>query len=97
MCASASPSVASVPEYLVTFPSASIAAMVSSEKRTRHSVSRYVWTNSRRLHPMANPATMAASKMPVPVADRILSLNSAASGFAPAGATGGTRWTTLCR
>ena len=40
---------------------------------------------------------MAASKMPVPVADRRLSLNSAASGFAPGGATGGTRWTRLCK
>lgn len=93
MRAIASPSVASVPEYLVTLPNASIPAMVNRENRTRHSARPYTRNIARGGKPIANPATTAASRMPVPVAENTFSRNTAASGGALGGATGGTRCT----
>src|SRR2546426_5038895 len=71
--------------------------MVMSEKRTRTNVAQYVVTMSSPNTPITNPATMAATKIPLPVADSQFSLKIASSGFADGGATGGVRCTTLCR
>src|SRR5688572_30090065 len=46
---------------------------------------------------MTIPAIIAANRIPVPVAENRLSRNSAFSGAAAGGATGGTRCTRLCR
>src|SRR5690349_927472 len=46
---------------------------------------------------MTTPATNEAARIPVPVADRTVNLNSAASGGALGGATGGVRWTARWR
>src|SRR5581483_11859232 len=43
-----------------------------------------------------NPVRIAATKTPVPAADNQLTANTAASGFAVSGATGGTLCTRLC-
>ncbi len=61
---------ASAPEYFVTYPNASIAAIVISEYRTVTSVSPYTRTISRGRYPITNPASTADTRMPVPVADR---------------------------
>ena len=42
---------------------------------------------------MRNPAMIPASRIPVPLEERKLSLKIAASGFAPTGTIGGVRWT----
>src|SRR5438552_6937065 len=76
--------------------------MVTSEKRTRTSVSQYVCASSCAPNPMNKPARMADTKIPVPVAASQFSVNTASSGlvgFSGVGVvtTGGVRTTTLCK
>src|SRR2546423_7252593 len=76
--------------------------MVTSEKRTRTSVSQYVRASALPPKPMNHPGRMAATRIPVPVAVSQFSVKTASSGlvgFSAVGAvtTGGVRTTTLCR
>src|SRR6266542_5003286 len=78
-----------------------MAAMVSSEKRMRKIVFRYVRNISRGENPISSPATFAASRIPVPVAESQLNVNTAVSGLVgfsgvAFGTTGGARVTTMC-
>ncbi len=59
---------------MVVKPSASIAAMVSSEKRTSFSVFPYVPIIFGMEMPITRPAMSAAIRMPVPVADNQLNV-----------------------
>ena len=71
-----------------------MAAMVSSEKRTRCKVWPYMRSILPNGIPIKKPAIIAATRMPVPVADAQFSVKTAFSGLASAGTTGGTR--TIC-
>ena len=64
MWARASPSVASVPEYSVTLPTASMAAMVRSENRTRQTVCDKCRQHRARRSPIANPASEGRQQDP---------------------------------
>src|ERR671913_1999106 len=72
-----------------------MAAMVSSDVRTRRTVRQYVRARSAAEHPITSPARMAATRMPVPVADAHDSAKTALS-VTGADTTGGTRSTRLC-
>src|SRR5581483_11392935 len=92
--ANARPMVASTPEYRVRIPSESIAAMVSSEKRTFHTVCHQITNIFPIGTPITKPEMIAAIRIPVPVADTQLNANTAPS-LVGLGTTGGTRCTRL--
>jgi hypothetical protein len=69
---------------------------VRSEWRTRFKVRAYVTSISRTEKPIHTPASRAATRIPVPVADSQLSVKMASSARALA-TTGGTRSTSLSR
>ena len=69
--------------------------MVSSELRIRPRVPSHRRASSRTENPITTPATTPASRIPVPVAESRLSLNSAFSGRSSV-TTGGTRCTRKC-
>src|SRR5690242_7547467 len=73
-----------------------MAAIVISEKRTLYKVFAYWRSMAIGPKPMTNPEMMAATRMPVPLAESQFKLNTALSavGFAT---TGGTRKIKLCR
>src|SRR5437868_8373956 len=75
-------------------PSESIAAIVSSENRTFHTVCHHITTIFPIGTPMMKPEMIAAIRIPVPVADTQLNANTAPS-FVGFGTTGGTRCTRL--
>src|SRR6266404_4732855 len=81
---------------------ASIAAIVTSEYRTRTRVSQYVRAICPAFNPIINPATIPDTRIPLPVADSQFNVNTASSGFVGRSGvgeatTGGERITTLCR
>jgi hypothetical protein len=86
---------ASSPPYLVTYPMASMAAMVSSENRTRCRVPR----NTRPISPgrrrRARPDRMPVRSRAVPVADSGKNSYTAFSAVSLA-TTGGVRTTSRC-
>ena len=69
LAANARPIVESEPEYRVTVPRASMAAMVSSEYFTRFNVFKYVLKSLPKLIPNSSPEMMPVSSSAVPVAD----------------------------
>ena len=76
--------------------------MVRSEKRTRTKVSRYVENNSPKGNFMSKPKQIAATRIPVPVAESQLTTNTASSGLVGfsdvgSGTTGKVRATDLSR
>src|SRR5258705_13760216 len=87
VCVNARPKTASVPEYLVTKPSPSMAEMASTAKRIRNNVAPKTFTNFAGRTPRISPPTMAARKQPVPVAESQMN-----GDFAAYGAGLGTTW-----
>src|SRR5215472_17517342 len=63
----------------------------------RRAVRRTASFHWAALIPRTRPDSSAATKTPVPAADSQLMTKRAASGLAFGGATGGMRWTRLCR
>src|SRR5579859_762303 len=76
-------------------PIAIMAAMVINEKRTLYKVFVYWRSMAIGPKPMTNPEMMAATKMPVPLAESQFKLKTALSGVGFA-TTGGTRRIKLC-
>src|SRR5215469_15973509 len=77
-------------------PMAIIAAIVINEKRTLWKVFAYWRSMAIGPKPMTNPEMMAATRIPVPLAESQFKLNTAPSGVGFA-TTGGTRNIKLCR
>src|SRR5690242_19194571 len=77
-------------------PIAIMAAMVINEKRTRYKVFAYWRSIATGPKPITNPEMMAATRMPVPLADSQFRLKTVLSGVGFA-TTGGTRRIKLCR
>ena len=94
-CAKARPRMLSVPEYLVTYPSASIAEIVSREGPMRFNVARYARAISGGRQPISSPASSAVRAIPEPDALSQLNRKTAPSAFGAA-TTGATRSTCSC-
>src|SRR5262245_47759196 len=94
--ANASPIVASSPPNRVLKPSASIAAIVSSDQRTRQNVRPKTRRRRAGLNPSSRPEMIPASSNPVPVAESQFNTKTASSAFG-CGTTGGARKIILSR
>src|SRR5262245_23125893 len=94
--ANASPIVASSPAKRVVNPSASIAAIVSNDQRTRQNVRPKMRRSRAGLNPSSRPETIPDSSNPVPVAESQFNTKIASSAFG-CGTTGGARKTILSR
>ena len=76
----ASPSTASSPEYRVTNPSPNMNEIAIIASRIRTSVRQKIFISRAGLTPSSSPATIAARKQPVPVAESQLKSYLAGSG-----------------